>query len=379
MMTKELLLGEMARSEADEERTYRDLTLALFRGLQAPLKALYDKMASATSQLTSITPVAIQSTPKIIKILRYCLAPVISQMRLGQIIDLDSTEGFEEKGVRPTDEQADRLVRWFQDYLDRERFPWVANPTMPGSERGIAEHYAKLCTVSLLSNQNTATKYRNQRKERQEAAISEVLRGVGLSLQERLGAPPEPRRRRQRGDPPAPRAPRRLGGINAVDDVQPGHFVREKKILGGSEKKQKSDLTARPTAEERLVCIEAKAVGIRIDSTKRLKELNDKYTDWGKSRLPITTVGVVAGFFNTIELIATIQKRGIPIFFEHDLPRLGAFLQSGVYYDAPWDPTALFPDVPREEVEAALEKIRTAPVVAGESETGGGQPESAEE
>jgi hypothetical protein len=375
MMTRELLLEEMARSEANEGRTYKDLTITLFRDLQAPLKALYDEMAKATSQLTAITPQAIQDKPKTIKILRYCLAPVISQMRLGQILELDSTEGFEEKGGRPTDEQAYRLARWFQDYLDQERFPWVANPTMPVAERAIAEHYAKFCTVSLVSNQNTATKYRNQRKEKQEAAISQVLLGMGLSLQQKLGPPPAPRKRRKRGDPPAPPRTPRLGGINAVDDVQPGHFVREKKILGGSQKKQKSDLTARPSAAERLFCIEAKAVGIRIDSTKRLKEMNDKYTDWAKSRLPITTVGVVAGFFNPIELIATIQKRGIPIFFEHDLARLVAFLQSGLYYDEPWDPAALFPDVSQEEVEAALEKIRTAPIAAGETEESGGPPE----
>jgi hypothetical protein len=82
--------------------------------------------------------------------------------------------------------------------------------------------------------------------------------------------------------------------------------------------------------------------------------LNDKYTDWAGSGLPITTVGVCAGFFNDMELIATIQKRGIPIFFEHDLSRLAQFLQSGLYYDDPWNPAALFPDVPTAEVEAAL-------------------------
>jgi hypothetical protein len=94
---------------------------------------------------------------------------------------------------------------------------------------------------------------------------------MGLVLQERLGPPPSPRKRRKPGDPPTSRPPRRPGGINTVEDVQPGHFVREKKILGKSQKKQKSDLTARPGVEERLFCIEAKAVGIRIDSTKRLK------------------------------------------------------------------------------------------------------------
>src|SRR5947209_4155111 len=111
MMTRELLLQEMARSEADEERTYKDLTLALFRDLQAPLKTLYDEMSAATAHLTALTPRAIQNNPRIIKILRYCLAPAISQMRLGQIIEMDSTEGFEERRMQPTEEQASRLVR----------------------------------------------------------------------------------------------------------------------------------------------------------------------------------------------------------------------------------------------------------------------------
>lgn len=55
MMTRDLLVREMARSEASEERTYKELTLSLFRDLQAPLKALYEEMASATSQLTTIS------------------------------------------------------------------------------------------------------------------------------------------------------------------------------------------------------------------------------------------------------------------------------------------------------------------------------------
>ena len=103
-------------------------------------------------------------------------------------------------------------------------------------------------------------------------------------------------------------------------------------------------------------------MGIRIDSTKRLKELNDKFTDWTKSSLAITTVGVIAGFFNDIELVATIKKRGIPIFFEHDLASFTAFLERGEYFGLPWDPLGLFPDVPETDVEAAMEKIVAAPM-----------------
>ncbi|HZY89389.1 MAG TPA: hypothetical protein VFE78_31495, partial [Gemmataceae bacterium] len=79
-----------------------------------------------------------------------------------------------------------------------------------------------------------------------------------------------------------------------------------------------------------------------------------------------------------LELIATIRGRGVPIFFEHDLTRLVAFLQTGVYYDAPWAPAALFPDVPVEEVQATLQKIQAAPPAREEAEmpaADAGEPE----
>jgi hypothetical protein len=356
----------MRASEVAEEQIYRETTQELFRELQDPLKALYDETIRVTSNLTSITPEIIQANPRIIKVLRYCLTPVISQMRLGQMIGLGSTEGFEEQRKVPDAEQAGNLARWFNANLDRERFPWTSGPvTWGNAERTIAEQYAKLWTVSLVSNQNAATKYRNQRKERQEAAIAAALNGIGLTFQDRLSPTPRGQRR--------PRS----GGIHFPSDVAPRSYVKEKKILAGSEKKQKSDLTARPTEDERLYCIEAKAVGIRIDSTKRLKELNDKYTDWAKSSLAVTTVGVLAGFYNDLELIATIKKRGIPIFFEHDLSHFTEFLTTGRYFGTGWNPAGLFPDVTETDVEAAMEKIATAPTNEGDKQPGEAPAEEA--
>ena len=367
MLTRDLLREQMAVSEANEAQTYKTLTLEPFRDIQNPLKLLYDQAVSATRHFTFITRDALKADPKIVKTLRYCLAPVISQMRLGQLIGLGTTESFEEQGLVPTDAQADRLARWFNDYLDRERFRWLAGQEMSAAERAVAELYARLWTVSLQSNQNTATKYRTRRKEQQERAIATALDGMGLRFQEQLGGPRPQRPRRKPGDPPHPPPPRRLGGIDDVEDVLPGHYVKEKKILGGSQKKQKSDLTARPTDEPVLFCVEAKAVGIKLDSTKRLKELNDKYTDWKDSSLPITTVGVVAGMFSENDLVATIKLRRIPIFFEHDLAELVGFLKFRQYYGSPWNPAALFAEVPVAELAEALEKIQTAPA-DGESE-----------
>ena len=311
MLTRARFEGELETSQRREESTYKELTLDLYKSLQSPLKSLYDRMVLETNNLTAISGTAIIRHPQIIKILRYCLAPVISQMRLGQIVGVGSTRPFEVAGTRPNDEVAGRLAQWFENYLDRERFPWTLQPSPQWneSERRIAEHYAKLCTVALVSNQNTDTEYRNKRQRIQEDAISETLKSIGLVFQAELGLPKSPRPRRKKGDPAHPPEQRRPNGITSIDDVRPGYYVKEQRILAGLERNQKSDMTARPADQPalfdppRLFCIEAKAVGIRIDSAKRLKELNDKFTDWTSShRLPIFTIGVCAGFFNILEL-----------------------------------------------------------------------------
>ena len=156
------------------------------------------------------------------------------------------------------------------------------------------------------------------------------------------------------------------GGIHFSTDIAPGSFVSEKKILAGSQKRQKADMIVRPSETEQLFCIEAKAVGIRLDATKRLKELNDKFTDWQGTSLSIITVGVIAGFFSEMELIATIKGRGIPLFFEHDLSPLSAFLASGDYHGGSWIHQNLFPDADPDEVRAAIGKIETIPAVSDE-------------
>jgi len=349
MLTRKQLLAEMATSEEHEERTYKELTQSLFLAIQEPLRQLYDVAAEVTGLFASITSDVLHGKPRIIKTLRYCLAPVISQMRLGQLIGINTTEAFEEQGVAPTPYQAGRLAEWFHDHLDRERFRWLDGETMSDPEARLAETYARLWTVSLQSNQNTTTQYRNQRKERQEQAIADALLGIPLTFQAAIAASATGIRH---------------GGINDVADILPRYFAREKKILGGSQKKQKADVVVRPTDAPLLFCIEAKAVGIRLDSTKRLKELSDKQTDWHGSSLPITTIGVVAGMFSVAELVATIKLRGIPIFFEHDLGKLTEFLTQGTYFGSGWDHLALFPDTSADELQMGLKKLQTSTAVA---------------
>lgn len=183
-------------------------------------------MVDATANLTTITVRSLQQHPHVIQILRYCLAPTISQMRLGQIVGIGSTRPFEVDDKRPSDQAAGELAQWFQSYLDRERFPWTlpVPPAWSEPERQIAEHYAKLCTVALVSNQNTDTLYRNKRQKIQEDAVAAALASIGLILQVEPGQPYLGLPRRKKGDPPVKRRP---NGISRLDDVRPGNYVKE--------------------------------------------------------------------------------------------------------------------------------------------------------
>lgn len=334
----------MHLAEVFEERQYAALNKDILGAIRMPLLELYDLMFQATAGLTRITAQVIVEHPSILKIMRYVSPPpTISQMRLGQIIGMGTTSEFEERGRVPTPAQAERLAAWLNLHLDHERFPWLtsASPKLLPEQRETAEKYARLWTVALLANQNVATRYRTQRKELQEAAIASALTTAGLESQSRLVLAP---------------GIRRQGGIADLSNLHPNHFVRETKIRSG--RSQKADVIAR--VADQLVCIEAKAVGIRLDSSKRIKELNDKKVDWDRSPFPITTVGVFSGFFNAAELVATIRERRIPVFWEHDLARLAEFIIQGTYYGAPWKPETMFQDVSEAEIQEALVVIDTA-------------------
>jgi hypothetical protein len=83
----------------------------------------------------------------------------------------------------------------------------------------------------------------------------------------------------------------------------------------------------RSRRNQQLVLIEAKAVGVEIDSTKRIKECCDKANDWRSAKSlknPIITA-VIAGFFTSTG-IENLQKSQIQIVWEHRLDDLAEIL-----------------------------------------------------
>ena len=66
--------------------------------------------------------------------------------------------------------------------------------------------------------------------------------------------------------------------------------------------------------------VEAKAVGVELDATKRIKECCDKANDWNTAtnlNYP-DIVTVIAGFFNQTN-ISNLTASNIAIIWEHKL------------------------------------------------------------
>lgn len=315
MLTFEILDREMEISRTRESGMYDELMADASRGIGTTIEDLYDQALGATRRLARIDADAIMACPEVVKILRYCTNPVISQMRLGQTVGLTSTKSFEDDGKSPARSVAETMAALFTRDLDHERFPWVRDHGIPAAEALMAGRYAKLATVRLIHSQNVTTDYRTLRRRKQEQAIADALEAAGMSHQKQMDGE----------------------GLEVIDDIAPGRYVRDKKILGSVQKRQKADLICRHKDAQRIFAIEGKAVGILVDSTKRLKEVNEKHTDWSRSGMPVTTIGVCSGHFRRNELVATIRDRGIPVFFEHRLDMLTEYVKSGFYYGTRWE------------------------------------------
>jgi hypothetical protein len=231
----------------------------------------------------------------------------MSQMKLGQLIGLASTAPYENEAVtsgakyKQLQSKVIRLSDIFNENLDRQRFLWL-NSTLNDENQKMAKQYAKNWTCSLMANQNAVTSFRNWRKELQETTISEIIVKAGYSkLNTRKN-------------------------LKKVTDILPGQFSRECRVQGRTT--QKADFALRLKKSNKLLLLEAKAVGVKIDAFKRMKECREKADDWyshfGKN---VLCGAVIAGFIPLSEVQALINSN-IAVFWEHRLDVLHDFINS---------------------------------------------------
>jgi hypothetical protein len=297
--------ADIEESRRLEKAIYVRESRRLYASSLASNGPLYDLTATATNNFTEITAEAIQGDTRILKILRYCIAPSISQMKFGQLFGLRSTASIESRrhgpgssAARALASKATEVAAFIRANLDQSRFEWATSGSPPES---VALAFAKSWTCSISADQNAQTAYRNGRKKLQESAISDHLRGKGYSLGSLAGI------------------------LHKKTLIPPGQFLTEKKVRGRTV--QKADLVVRSrSASKALILIEAKAVGVELDAIKRVKECCDKAHDWcSSSSLRPQVVAVIAGFF-TETTLANLRASHVRIVWEHRLSDLDAYL-----------------------------------------------------
>ena len=263
---------------------------------------IYDFAFNATHGFTCITAEAILADSRIVRILRYAVAPSISQMKFGQLFGLSSIEPIERdrivkgKALESLKALAPNIALFVNEHLDKTRFVWL-DGGFSKQMRPLAEDYAKKWTCSLLADQNAQTDYRNWRKTQQEAAIERTLIELGYI---KSGY---------------------SGDVKKKTDINIGEYSKERKVKGLTA--QKADLLVRRKIDGKLFLLEAKAVGVQVDAFKRIKECCNKAQDW-TSNLDLDgpeVVAVIGGFF-VEQNIEALHQANVLIIWEHALDSL---------------------------------------------------------
>jgi len=298
---------DLKESREHEMRVYLDSMKAMYGNALLQNGEIYDIAVGLTDDFAQISPEAILEDSRIIKVLRYAMAPSISQMKFGQLFGLSSIDKYENERLSSRTAKheslitiAPRIAKFATANLDQTRFIWLEED-ISSAERALATDYAKKWTCSISADQNAQTRYRNWRKDQQEHAIASAIVEFGYTKSSFTGI------------------------VSKSTDIKLGEYTQEVRIQGRT--RQKADLVVRSKKNKKIVLIEAKAVGVEIDSTKRIKECCDKANDWRSSTSldnPLV-VAVIAGFFNSTG-IQNLQASEIQVIWEHRLTDLKEIL-----------------------------------------------------
>ena len=292
---------DIAKSRDFEMHTYLHSMKSMYDNAIIQNGEIYDLAFCLTKGFTEISKLSVLEDSRIIKIFRYAIAPTISQMKFGQFFGLRSIGTFENDKIskeqnkyKQLEEIADEIADFTNNNIDKTRFIWLADKSL---NTDLANSYAKKWTCSIAADQNAQTAYRNWRKEQQEQSIVSTLISCGYTKSGFSGV------------------------IEKSTDINIGEYTSEIRVKGRTT--QKADVVFRSKKSHKLVLVEAKAVGVEIDATKRIKECCDKANDWSSSDdlQPSEIVAVIAGFF-TKQNLKNLQASNVYIVWEHGLNRL---------------------------------------------------------
>jgi hypothetical protein len=261
-------------------------------------KKLYDFVADHTNNFQDFDAGIIREEPNVVKILRYLVKPPISQMKFGQFNGVGSTGNYEDDDPStPSKAVAKQMADFMQNNMDERKVPWLYRDIDVDEWIDVSRDW----TCDIIAQSEAATRYRNWRKDIQEDEVAETMKEAGL------------------------RRVSRSSTISNIDDLPAGTFVSETKVACPGDD-QKADFVARPAKDE-ILFLEAKAVGVKIDSYKRVKEIRNKESDW-RSGFPEARVGAAVAGWIPASQIETLLGDDIDVFFEHRLDVLRDYLES---------------------------------------------------
>lgn len=255
--------------------------------------ARVSQLFEATRDLRDLTDgQALSSDPSLLAVARYLAGPPISAD------DLDTLTGEHvTKRRRINRDIARKAAAVIEIAIDQRRFPWLfqnrqrrPNPT----DREIAIRW----TTGLKTAQEVQTRRRSESSARQEAAVMNLLEGLGFR-----------------------RVPARR--ITATEGLERGEFSREADVAG-----TKCDVPV-GLRDGRLLLIECKVSNSALNGVKRLnRETAGKAAHWRlQFGVRAVTAAALSGVFKLANLEAA-QSAGVTIFWEHDLESLGRFVSA---------------------------------------------------
>lgn len=292
--------------ELDESLTgaIREFRTERLKEVVDPYVAAYEVAHQAVSELLELTidlsditlnAVEITTNAELLRALRYCAAPPISEDDLKVLAEVPT---LNPNRLRDNPSYAERLVETVVMTIDPTRFPWVREGRISREDE---QNSAIVATSVMMAQRRLMTDRANESKDAQELATADALVADASFVQV---------------------DPRTIDTF--TDAPNPGQFCRES-LFGG----RKADLVVR-LWDGRCMPIECKVSNSSTNSVKRLN--NDaavKAKRWLERFGSAQTIpaAVLAGVFKRHNLV-NAQTDGLTIFWAHELDRLIDFVNS---------------------------------------------------
>lgn len=200
-------------------------------------------------------------------------------------------------GPVPADRFAAHAINIVHQALDPNRYPWISLKRGPSN---IEIDGAINWTAGLLATERLRTDRRLSASTVQQDAVATALLAAGY----------EPVERRS---------------INSIDDLDPGTFTAESRVIG-----TKCDVPVR-LRDKRLMTIECKVSNTAVNSYKRLiHEAGGKAREWVRQLgvAGVVPAAVLSGVYNPQNLSSAQNDFGMFLIFQHDLEPLVSFVKA---------------------------------------------------